>query len=529
MPESQDIRFIGFGGTTEVGRSCYLIFDDEDKVLVDCGIKLMSDEPTQVPEGVLDHARDLKTVLLTHAHMDHSGFIPALYHHGYEGKVHLTQPTADLIRILWPDSLKIEGPVNWDHQDMQTAFNNCEAHAYQEEIRISEGITARFFNAGHIIGSASCLLRWRGVNIFHTGDFSSTGSLIHDPAAIPEDIDIDILITETTYAGKQISSLRSIRRKLRSLVLEVGEKKSKLMIPAFATGRSQLIEFLLARLDIKTPIYLDGMIRQTNRIYSRYFNEPWISKDLIAWASANMIRDDPFSPDIFTPIDPRKLGLSEKPRKEIMASSEPAIIVTTSGMLSGGAILSYLRFGGGDNKNILVFTGYQAEGTLGREILNGRRDLLLRDLKGEEHPLQLEARIEFLELSGHTDHSSLCTYIRNINPSRIILIHGEPDNQTKLIKSLNKDFPDIIQVERNKEISISKTTAEYITLKGHIALEWRSLRQKLSLSDLELANLLLQRFESKQVIYSQAFQNIDTIQSQLKNLKDILSSKSNVE
>jgi predicted metal-dependent RNase len=457
--------------------------------------------------------------------MDHSGYIPALYHHGYEGLIHLTQPTADLIKILWRDSLKIEGGEMWNNQDMQTALNNCETHAYQEEFIIDKGITAKFYNAGHIIGSASCLLRWRGINIFHTGDISSTGSLIHDPAAFPKGTDIDILIIETTYAGKQITSLKSIRRKLRSLVLEINENQSKLMIPAFATGRSQLIEFLLARLDIKTPIFLDGMIRQTNRIYSRYFNEPWISKDLIAWATANMIRDDPFSPDIFTPIDPRKLGLSEKPRKEIMTSSEPAIIVTTSGMLSGGAILSYLRFGGSDNKNILAFTGYQAEGTLGREIVEGKRDLLLKDIKGVEYPVQLEARVEQLELSGHTDHSSLCTYIREMTPNKIILTHGEPEGQEKLIKSLSKDFPDIIQVERNKEISLSKVTAEQITLKGHIAVEWRKLRQTLNLTDVELANLLLKRFSSDQVWYSKVFQNIDMIQSQLKDLKNTLSSK----
>ena len=276
------------GSADSVGKSCVMLSDGYRRVLLDAGIQLHPRRTGRVSTApdVDRYAEDLTSVLITHAHIDHSAYVPALYRAGYRGFVHMTYPTKDIVKILWKDHLKIEGPHHYGISHLQTALEKIKPHEYGKKIKIDSGITAEFLNASHILGSAIILLDWEGTRIMYTGDFNDAKTPFHDPIQFPDPDDpIEVLITETTNANRSIDGRKVTTSRLTKSLLGCYSRGGKAIIPSFALGRSQEIQaYLMSDFDSflsKFPLYIDGMILDMNAIYEKYMNRKWVSPRIL--------------------------------------------------------------------------------------------------------------------------------------------------------------------------------------------------------------------------------------------------------
>ena len=275
------IKITPYGGSSYIGASAYLISDEHSKILLDAGIRLYPRRTGRFSEGpdeVDFIVGEIDAVILSHAHVDHSGYIPALYRAGYTGKVYMTTPTKSLVEILWKDHIKIEGPHHFSIPHLQKAINSISTHKYDEKFKVSNGIIAQFTDACHVLGSAGIFLDWEGIRIFYSGDFNDAKSPIHDPVMFPDpDEPVDYLLMETTNADKSIKPRKITNSKLLNSIQKGYSQGSKMIIPSFSLGRSQEIQILLSQeLDSfleRCPVFIDGMIVKMNRVYEDFMND----------------------------------------------------------------------------------------------------------------------------------------------------------------------------------------------------------------------------------------------------------------
>ncbi|MCY3411193.1 MAG: MBL fold metallo-hydrolase [Candidatus Heimdallarchaeota archaeon] len=420
------IKLTAYGAAGEVGRSAFILEDEEDTVLIEAGIKIQpKDAPSLAPEGLLSRVQDIDTILLSHAHIDHSGYIPALYMAGFTGSTYMTEPTRDILRVLWEDQLKIDDR-HWDTDSMDLAYNQIKTTKYRQIIEIANGITIEFYNAAHILGSAMILIDWKGFRILYTGDINDQQTPLFDGFEIPDGA-VDVLITETTNGLRQVADRQQVNLDFIAEIRRILDSGNKVIIPAFAVGRSQEILTVLTEHIKDYPIYVDGMINKMIEITERYLYAEWVDEHLL-----NRLRKEkiysPFKYANVTQISPMKMENTHDFRRELANSKNPCIILTTSGMMEPSPLHTHLLRGGARQGNLIAVTGYQAEGTTGREILNGQRRVKLSVNRKSFKEIDIKAQVKKFGFSGHTTSEGIELLIKTIKPKQIFLVHGDPSN-----------------------------------------------------------------------------------------------------
>ncbi|OYT52243.1 MAG: hypothetical protein B6U73_00150, partial [Desulfurococcales archaeon ex4484_204] len=373
----QYVRITALGGFQEVGRSAVLVETAESKVLLDFGFNpsAPSAKQTMPRLDVLGiKPEEIDAVVVTHAHLDHCGLIPFLFKYGYEGPIYTTQATRDLMVLLQLDLLDIskrEGrPLPFDVKDVHKALLHTVPLRYGEVTDITPDIRLTLYDAGHILGSAMAHLHiGNGLhNIVYTGDFKFGRTRLLNKANT-EFPRVDTLIMESTYGGTVQPLREEAERGFINLIKKTIERKGKVLIPALAVGRAQEVMVIIAyafesgELQ-EVPVYIEGMINEVTAIHTAY--PELLSKELREKIYAG---ENPFMHEAFNILE------GKTARAEIVEDSEPSIIIATSGMLTGGPAVEYFRLMASDPRNMLIFVNYQVEGTLGRKVKDGLKEV----------------------------------------------------------------------------------------------------------------------------------------------------------
>ena len=446
---TRHVRVIGFGSFGEVGRSAILVDTGESKILLDAGASPSGSGPDAYPMFHAPEFRveDLDAVVVTHAHLDHVGMLPLLFKYGYRGPVYMTEPTRDIAILVLKDYIELMRREGRDPpytlKDVETMLNYTITVPYNTVTDVAPDTKLTFSNAGHILGSAVAHLHiGQGLyNILYTGDIKyyrikgdkSTRLL---PPAAYQFHRIEAIIIESTYGATETQSREEAEKELIEMVNKIYRRGGKLLVPVMAVGRGQEILAVLNRAykEGKIPpvkIYVDGMVYEVTAIYTAYMN-------LLAKPIREAIErgENPFISDITIYVRD-----SEK-RQEAIYSSEPAVILATSGMMQGGPILEYFKALAEDPKNALVFVSYQAPGTLGRRIVEGEREIMFEE-NGVLKPVRVKLEVKRIEgFTGHATRSELLMYLRHLRPKprTIILNHGEYPALTSLGLAIKRSW-----------------------------------------------------------------------------------------
>lgn len=451
------IRVSSLGGFRQVGRSCVLLQTEESNVLMDCGIN-PSAEPGSTENYPYLNApeldlQDLDAVVLSHAHMDHCGMIPYLYKMGYDGPLYCTEPSRDMMIMLALDYIGIahseQAKAPYDSSDLKKAVKRTITPDYGEVTDITPDMRLTLKNSGHILGSALCHIHvGEGLhNILYTGDYNYDDSVMLRPADTNFKR-VETMITESTYGGKgdKQQPREEAQKKLLSTVKQTLSKGGKAIIPAFAVGRSQEILGVLAeeldRDHFDYDVYLDGMINDANALHTAY--PEFLSKDVQKKIFKE--EDSPFLKEQINSIG------SRSEREKVINEEGPCVILATSGMLTGGPVLSYLEHLADDPDNCLIFVGYQASGTLGNRIQSGRSQV---EIGGKEVDVNLR-RETVSGFSAHSDRQQIINFCKNLrsSPNKVLTNHGEESKCFSLASTLHKvlhidtDAPQNLDVNR---------------------------------------------------------------------------------
>ncbi|HUL39069.1 MAG TPA: beta-CASP ribonuclease aCPSF1 [Methanomassiliicoccales archaeon] len=452
------LRMTALGGFREVGRSCTLLSTRDSKILIDCGADPTSTDmhpyfsaPELMPLDSID------AVVVTHAHFDHCGMLPVLFKYGYKGPIYLTPPTRDLMALILLDSIKVRNVKDEDdkkdHDDdsgpkkppyssahVREAVTHCITLKYGETTDIAPDVRLTFQNAGHILGSAVCHFHVGDglYNIAFTGDMKFERTWLFN-ATVNKYPRLETLVIESTYGGyHDIQPSRTdAANQLKSIVERTLQNRGKLVVPVFAVGRSQEVMLVMEEL-IRTgkieklPIYLDGMIWEATAIHTAY--PEYLNSQLRT--QIFQMGQNPFLSDIFKRVDSKEM------RENICNDPSPCIVLATSGMMSGGPVIEYVKAWATNPANTLVFVGYQAEGTLGRRIQKGANEINIMEKK-QQVSIPIRMNVENVDgFSGHSDRRQLINYIATLEPKpeRIIIGHGEEHKCTDLASALYKKF-----------------------------------------------------------------------------------------
>ncbi len=451
--KSEWLKATALGGFREVGRSSLLLETPHSKILVDCGISpepgikgLDANASGEVNKAFpyLDSANisinELDAVILTHAHMDHAGFLPYLFKYGYEGPVYCTPPTKDLMALLLSDYLRLVqksgGTPLYDEKDIKKMLLHIITRDYNEVTNITNELKLTYHNAGHILGSATVHLHvGEGMyNIVHTGDMKYGFTRLFDPAKVryPR---VDSLFIESTYGGQNdISPNRyDSEKSLMDAIKKTIDNKGKVLIPLFAVGRSQEVQLVLenymqsGQYNLDVPVYLDGMILEASAIHTAY---PEYLKEGIKNRILN--NRSPFESEIFEVV---------KGEREEVFDHGPAIILASGGMLNGGASVEYFKRLADDPKNMLIFVGYNSSNSMGRRVQDGLKEIPLPTEDGKTVSMKIQMEVRTVEgFSGHSDRKQLLNFIQDIRPKprNVFTMHGEEQKCEDLARSAER-------------------------------------------------------------------------------------------
>ncbi|MEK6958365.1 MAG: beta-CASP ribonuclease aCPSF1 [archaeon] len=440
------VRLTALGGFRQVGRSCMLLETRKTKILLDCGINVAA-QTNEDAFPYLDAIRfpinELDAVVLSHAHMDHSGFIPYLFKVGYRGPIYCTEPTRDLTTILLFDYLDIlakdnkEAPYN--ERDVKEMLKYCITREYREVTDIAPDMRLTFHNAAHILGSASVHLNiGEGAhNLVYSADIKYGFTRLFNNVDInyPR---LESLIVESTYGAKEdIQTAREeSEAQFLKIIQETINQGGSILVPVFAVGRAQELQLVIENFyrrglispDVK--VYIDGMTKESSAIHTAY---PEYLRNAVQ--KRVLQNDSPFTSEIFQVAKPED--------RDTITQNGSAIILASSGMLTGGASVQYFYRLAEDPKNTLVFVGYNGEGSLGRKIQSGIKNLPVTENNGRTKKLNINLRIETLDgFSGHSDRNQLVAYVRNLKPKpkRIFTDHGEASKTIELARFFSAKF-----------------------------------------------------------------------------------------
>jgi hypothetical protein len=443
--KDQWVRLTSLGGCREVGRSCFLLSTPESKIMIDCGVNVGSDDDMTpylyIPE--VQPLNQIDAVVITHAHLDHQGLVPLLYKYGYDGPIYCTHPTRDLMVLLELDFIDVAAKdgkrIPYESADVRNALKHSIVLEYEEVTDIAPDIKLTFHNAGHIIGSAvSHFHIGDGLhNVVITGDFKYGPTRLFNPAVnkFPR---VETVITESTYGASNSMqpALKDAEKNLQRIIKETIDRQGVVLIPAFAVGRSQEVMIVIEEAIRKgiideVPVYLDGMIWEATAIHATY--PEYLNNDLRRLIFQK--GQNPFLSECFKPVDSNEL------RRNIIENPHPCVILSTSGMMSGGPVMEYFKAFAPGERNTLVFVGYQADGTLGRRIQKGWKEIPLSSGgKGSETVL-MNMDVEIVDgFSGHSDRRQLMEFFKRMKPQpeRVFTEHGDERSCIDLASSVHK-------------------------------------------------------------------------------------------
>ena len=439
--KDQWVRVTTLGCCREVGRAAFLLSTPESRILIDCGEKPSNSNGypyLYVPE--IYPLNSIDAVVLTHAHLDHCALVPLLFKYGYEGPVYSTPATRDLAAMLQLDYIDVVSKESerapYSSNEVKEYIKHSITLNYGSVTDIAPDIKLTFHNAGHILGSAIAHFHiGEGLyNIAFTGDFNYGKTRLFGPAVVqfPR---LEALFVESTYGGSQDMqpARKDAEDRLYEVVSTTVERGGKVIIPAFAVGRSQEVMLALEEgmRNGRIPpvkVYLDGMIREATAIHTTY--PEYLNSEL-----RNLIFKEgmnPFLSDCFVQVDSSEV-------REKVINGPPSVIITTSGMLNGGPVMEYLRNLASEKQNALVFVGYQADGTMGRRIQKGWREIPT----GRRETIVINLEIVTVDgFSGHSDRRQLMNYVSHLSPrpEKIFTIHGDENKTIDLASSIYKKF-----------------------------------------------------------------------------------------
>ena len=448
LSDDEWVRISTLGCCREVGRASFVLSTPETRILIDCGDKPGSDDVPylQAPEALGSGASSVDAVVLTHAHLDHSALLPLLFKYGYDGPIYTTEPSRDLMGLLQLDYLDVaakEGRTPpYDSSMVRETIKHTIPLEYGDVTDIAPDVKLTFHNAGHILGSA--------VTHFHIGDglynVAFSGDIHYEDTrlfngAVNDFPRVETLVLESTYGGRDDyqTDQEDSERELIEVINETYDRGGKVVIPAFAVGRSQEIMLVLEEA-MRTgeipqmPVHLDGMIWEATAIHTTY---PEYLRDNLR---DRIFHDDenPFLAEEFNHID------AGEEERQAVSDGEPCIVLSTSGMITGGPIMSWLQHIGTDPDSRLVFVGYQAQGTLGRRIQDGWDEIPINgDQLGRSETLTLEMDVTTVSgFSGHADRQGLENFVKTMNPrpEKILCVHGDEQSVQDLSSGLYHDY-----------------------------------------------------------------------------------------
>lgn len=434
------LRFLGATGT--VTGSKYLVEHDGGQLLVDCGLfqglkqrRLMNWDTLPVDPRRLD------AVLLTHAHLDHSGFLPALVRDGFTGPVWCTSPTLELCRLLLPDSGHLQEedaayanrkgfskhhpalPL-YTEADAERALARFRTVRFGQPLDLGGGATAQFTHAGHILGASSVRIGMGDRKLLFSGDLGRYDDLLmRDPTDAPE---ADTVVMESTY-GDRLHPDDDPADALAAAIRRTVGRGGTVLIPAFAVGRAQLLLHVIAQLKARgaipdVPVFLNSpMAIDTTALYRRF-------------AKGHRLDDA----QLRAMSDVAKMVRSVEESKALNRVKYPSVIVSASGMATGGRVLHHLKAMGPDPRSCIVLVGYQSPGTRGADLQAGKRTLRIH---GADHEIRAEV-VAITGLSAHGDADDLVRWARTMpaRPSRVFITHGEPAASQALASRLRDEL-----------------------------------------------------------------------------------------
>ncbi len=381
------------GGGQEVGRSGILL-EGSKNILMDYGIKI--EEKIEYPLS----PSKVDAFILSHAHLDHSGFSPALYRNGMPTAFG-TEPTKALAELLIEDAIRVQKmkrvPSKYKKTELRSFLNSFMTYNYKTQIPFHDYLIS-LHDAGHISGSAITRIENQrtGRKLVYTGDFKLSPQVLHNGAEV---IESDVLVIESTYAAKEHPDRNNLIKMFVDSIKEVIENNGIALIPVFAVGRSQEVLAILEKNKLTSHAYLDGMARAATRIsmeHPGYIHNADLLKN--AMSKVTTLRKD-------------------AEREEALSGG--SIIVTTSGMLAGGPALNYITKL--NDKSMIFLTGYQAEGTNGRKLLDNN------PLEIDNRKVFIKTPFAFYDLSAHAGQSDIYDYVKRSDPETVICVHGDKE------------------------------------------------------------------------------------------------------
>ena len=447
MALEEHVTIKTLGAFQEVGRSCILVETAESKVLLDCGIhpgarNTWDAYPRRDWADV--SPRDIDAIVISHAHLDHQGFLPAMYKYGYDGPVYCTEPTLPLMTLLQNDFVKIAqiegGRLIYDQKDIRDVIQHAITLPYGMVTDISPDLKLVCNTAGHFLGSATVHLHiGEGAhNIVYTGDYKYGRTALFDSATwnYPR---VETLITESTYGAKE--DIMPVREEVEmgfvNAINETLKQGGKVLIPVPAVGRAQEIlivldQYMRNKILVEAPVFMEGMISEATAIHVSYAD--YLSRELRTKILEEGV--NPFKSEYFTEV--------EHPTDREEAYREgPAIIMATSGMLEGGPVLDYFEHLAPSEKNKILFVSYQVQGSIGRRVLDGGSQASLMDQNGKIKIVDVKAKVQKIEgFSGHSDYNQIIRFVGKVRPKlQLVLVnHGEKRKTENLAYAIQRIY-----------------------------------------------------------------------------------------
>ncbi len=440
----QWVRLSFLGAARQVGRSCLLLQTPESRIIMDCGIDPSQDGSESYPflDAPEFNISEIDAVILSHSHLDHSGLVPYLFKYGYKGPVYCTAPTRDVSALLQLDMAKIQRNEGKDPIYTSEDVKNFVLHAvcidWDTVTDITPDVRLTFYNSGHILGSCITHLNiGNGLhNLVYTADMKYGKTNVLEPAntQFPR---VETLIVESTYGGRSnVMAEQEADEYTAQVIKDTFERGGKVLMPVLGSGRAQEMMITCERLMRegkipKVPVYIDGMLWDITAIHTAY--PEYLNRNI-----RNQIfkkENNPFLSEIFTRVG------SNKERKEVISSEGPCLVLATSGMLTGGPSVEYLKGFAEGKKHSLIFSCYQPKGSLGHRIREGEKQIQFRE-NGKMQAMNINLQVHKVEITNHSDRRQLINYVKRCNPQprRVIVQHGEASRCLDLASSIHKQF-----------------------------------------------------------------------------------------
>ena len=448
LSQRTEVSLYTLGGFGQVGRSSLLLSTSESKVLIDCGINPGARSPMDAFPRLdsLDFTLDdLDAIVIGHAHLDHTGFLPVLCKYGYKGPIYCTEPTLPMMNLIQLDAIKVaaaqgRAPI-YAERDVKQVIRQTITLPYGTVTDISPDIKLVLANAGHILGSALCHFHIGNGdhNFVYSGDIKFGKSILFEAANwnFPR---VETLLIESTYGLKE--DIQPTRQEVESSFINAVNNTladgGKVLIPIPAVGRAQEImmvidHYMKSGEMVEAPVFTEGMISEASAIHESY--PEYLARELRQKILET--DDNPFDSEYFTNIE------HADAREEPMRDNSPCIILATSGMLEGGPVLEYFKNIAPDKKNKVLFVSYQVNGTLGRRVLDGSKQATMLGKEGKVEVVSIFASVEKLDgFSGHSDYNQLMSFVQRLRPKlrRVLVNHGERKKSESLAMNIRRMY-----------------------------------------------------------------------------------------